>query len=274
MSNRVAFAIACHPDDIEFMMSGTLILLKEAGYETHYLNVANGSCGSMKESAARLKPMRKKEGQEAARILGAHFHPSLADDLDIFYEPKLLRRLAAVIRDVRPSILLTHSLHDYMEDHTNTARLTVTAAFARGMPNYATNPRRAPIDGDVTVYHALPHGLRDAMRLRIFPESFVDVSSVHETRLAALAAHRSQQNWLDASQKMSSYLQTMEDVARSVGEMSGSARSRFVLAEGWRRHHYAGFCAKEADPLHDALQKKYRINPGYQRWLDAGLGNS
>ena len=41
---KVAFAIACHPDDIEFMMAGTLTRLKEdLGYEIHYMNIANGS---------------------------------------------------------------------------------------------------------------------------------------------------------------------------------------------------------------------------------------
>ena len=47
MSDRV-FAIAAHPDDIEFVMAGTMMLLDDAGYELHYMNIANGSCGSVK----------------------------------------------------------------------------------------------------------------------------------------------------------------------------------------------------------------------------------
>jgi LmbE family N-acetylglucosaminyl deacetylase len=35
---KAAIAIAAHPDDIEFVMAGTLVLLKRAGYETHYFN--------------------------------------------------------------------------------------------------------------------------------------------------------------------------------------------------------------------------------------------
>ena len=45
MSKR-AFAIACHPDDLEFGMMGTMMLLKDAGYEVHYMNVSNGSLGT------------------------------------------------------------------------------------------------------------------------------------------------------------------------------------------------------------------------------------
>lgn len=51
-NRKVAFAIGAHPDDIEFMMGGTLFLLKEAGFESHYMTVANGSCGTTTHSAA------------------------------------------------------------------------------------------------------------------------------------------------------------------------------------------------------------------------------
>jgi LmbE family N-acetylglucosaminyl deacetylase len=41
-----AIAIAAHPDDIELTMVGTLLLLKKAGYEIHYMNLSGGNCGS------------------------------------------------------------------------------------------------------------------------------------------------------------------------------------------------------------------------------------
>ncbi|MDO8544510.1 MAG: PIG-L family deacetylase [Opitutaceae bacterium] len=268
MSPKVALAIAAHPDDIEFMMAGTLLLLRAAGWEIHYLNVANGSLGSVTMSAARARVTRAREARAAARILGAHFHASLVDDLGVYYEPKLLGRLAAIVRDVKPGVVLTHSLQDYMEDHMNTARLAVSAAFTRGMPNYATRPRRGPVEGDLTVYHGMPHTLRDGMGRRVRPESYVNVTGVHATKLEALSAHRSQQNWLDVSQGMSSYLRTMEDMSRELGTMS----RRFRYAEGWRRHNFAGFCAPDADPLRDALGKNYLRNPGYARWIEMGTG--
>jgi len=43
---RVALAVGAHPDDVEFMMAGTLSLLAKAGFEPHILTVANGSCGT------------------------------------------------------------------------------------------------------------------------------------------------------------------------------------------------------------------------------------
>src|SRR5215467_7383767 len=104
MGKPAAIAIGAHPDDIEFYMAGTLVLLKQAGYETHYVTVASGNCGSAKQNSAKTRAQRKKEAKAAAGVLGAHFHPSLTDDLGILYEMGLLRRLASLIREVRPSI--------------------------------------------------------------------------------------------------------------------------------------------------------------------------
>jgi LmbE family N-acetylglucosaminyl deacetylase len=248
-----AIAIAAHPDDIEFCMAGTLLLLREAGWETHYLNLASGNCGSAELSGSRTRVVRRKESKAAARLLGAVYHPSYLDDLEIFYEDSALRRLAAIVREVQPTIVLTHSPQDYMEDHMNTARLAVTAAFARGMPNYRTQPARRAFDEPVTVYHAMPHGLCDGLRQPIIPEAFVNTTPVQATKRAALACHRSQKEWLDRSQGMDSYLCAMDEMSRAVGKLSG----RFEHAEGWRRHSHLGFCGAEADPLREALGRQY-----------------
>ncbi len=255
-----AIAIAAHPDDIEFCMAGTLLLLREAGWETHYFNLSTGNCGSLTMNAARTRVARRREAQNAARILGARWHAPIADDLEIVYDVRILRRVASVIRLVKPAIVLTHSPVDYMEDHMATSRLAATAAFARGMPNFRTTPPRPAVEGDVTVYHAMPHGLRDGLRQRVVPGAWVDTSTVHAVKRDALAAHRSQRDWLDASQGMDSYLKAMDAMSAEVAYSS----PRFRLAEGWRRHLHLGFSAAEVDPLADVLGKRYRINERYE----------
>jgi len=256
IQNQSAFAIGAHPDDIEFYMAGTLLLLKEAGWEIHYLNVSSGNCGSAEFDSATTRRVRRRESEAAAKILGAHWHPPFCDDLEILYDLETLRRVAAAIREVKPSIVLTHSPQDYMEDHTNTCRLVVTAAFAHGMPNFKTVPARKPYADDVTIYHAMPHGLCDGLRRRIVPGAFVDTTAVHAIKLCALAVHNSQQGWLDVSQGMNSYLRTMDEMSLAVGRLS----RKFKHAEGWRRHLHLGFSGSEIDPLKDALGRRCLAN--------------
>jgi LmbE family N-acetylglucosaminyl deacetylase len=263
MPGPTAIAIGAHPDDIEFYMAGTLLQLKQAGFEIHYLNLASGNCGSVEYNGATTRSIRRREARAAAKRLGAHFHPSLTDDLEIFYTLDLLRRLAAVIRDVKPRIVLTHPPQDYMEDHTNTCRLAVTAAFTRGMPNFKSVPARPVADYEVTLYHAMPHGLCDGLRQRLLPGLFVNTAPVHELKRTALAEHKSQQSWLDVSQGLNSYLLAMEEMSLEVGRMS----KRFKHAEGWRRHLHFGFCGPEADPLPRALGRHCFISRAYERRL-------
>lgn len=244
------FAIAAHPDDIEFGMAGTMLLLRRAGWDLHAMNVADGSCGSLTMGAAETAAVRLAEAQAAAERLGAVLHPPLAPDLRVIYSEPLLRRLASVVRDVQPDIVLLPSLTDYMEDHTETARLGVTAAFSRAMPNFPVDPDRAPFAKPVAVYHAQPHGHRDALNRFVTPGFVVDVGGVLDEKVALLAEHRSQFDMLGQTQGMSSLRDTLRDFAREMGSLTGVCE----YGEGWRRHNPRGFCDEGADPLREALR--------------------
>ena len=249
MTTKTAIAIAAHPDDIEFFMAGTLMLLGRAGYEIHYMNIANGCCGTTEYDIETITRMRRDEAQQAAASIGAIFHESICNDLEIFYEQATLAKVTSVIREVAPEIVLTHAPSDYMEDHMNTSRLAVSAAFCRGMPNFPVDPPRDPVDQTVTVYHAQPYSHRDPLRQLVTPDLWVDVGDVLEEKVTMLAKHASQKLWLDQSQGHDSYLQTLRDLDAEGGQLSG----RFQYAEGWRRHLHLGFCGPDDNPLVDAL---------------------
>jgi LmbE family N-acetylglucosaminyl deacetylase len=249
----IALAAAAHPDDIEFMMAGTLLLLKEAGADIHMWNLASGHCGSTRQNREEIVRVRWQEAQESARIAEATLHPPLFDDFAIFYDAQSLARVAAVIREIKPSIILTQSPQDYMEDHQNACRLIVTAAFCRGMPNFATQPTRSTYETPVALYHALPHGLCDGLRNRIVPDSYVNIESVLKTKREMLASHQSQKEWLEVSQAMNAYVTQMENMSREVGFMSGC----FQYAEGWRQHRHLGFGPEQFNPLRVVLAERY-----------------
>lgn len=247
-------AIAAHPDDIEFVMAGTLLLLGKAGYELHYMNLSTGNCGSTVYDSRQTAAIRLGEAQNSARILGAEFHPPICNDFEILYSKELLKEVAEVVRKVRPSVVLTHSPVDYMEDHMNTSRLAVTACFIRGIANYATEN---PPDGNYNcaIYHAMPHGLCGPLGERVTPDIFINTTEVHDQKMDALRAHQSQQEWLESSQRMNSYLLAMDSFSEQLGRMSG----KFRYAEGWRKHYHLGFSDEGYDPLHE-LGDNYMIS--------------
>jgi LmbE family N-acetylglucosaminyl deacetylase len=241
----VALAVVAHPDDVEFMMAGTLLLLREAGADIHIWNLANGCLGTVRHTRAEISAIRWQEAQDAARVAGATAHPPLFDDMAIFFDGPSLARVSAGIREIGPDIILTQPVVDYMEDHQNTARLVVSAAFSRGMPNLVTNPIRGPVEGPVAIYHALPSGLRGPTGERPVASHLVDIGTVFPLKKEMLSRHRSQKEWLDVSQGMDAYLRTMEDLGREAGRMSG----RFELAEGFSQHWHLGYSDPGWDPL-------------------------
>jgi len=252
-------ALFAHPDDIEFRAAGTLLLLAQRGWDLHYCNLANGNLGSAQMATKETELVRRAESKHAAKLLGATWHRSFCNDLQIFYNDALIRRVCSLVRLTQPTIVLTHPAQDYMEDHMITARLAVTGAFARGVPNYRSTPDRPPVLEPLTIYHSMPHGLVDPLRKRVEPEAYVDVTQVHATKRDALACHNSQKDWLDLTQGPDSYLNGLDRDSLVLGRRSGN----FTHAEAWTRHLHLGFGAEADNPLHVALGENYSLNPDF-----------
>ena len=244
-----ALAIAAHPDDIEFIFAGTMLQLAARGYDLHYINLCDGSKGSTTLDNETCAATRLKEAKDACKVLGATFYDPIYADMESQYTPQNLRRVASVVRQSQPSIVLTHAPVDYMEDHEIACRLAVTAAFAHAMPNFHTDPPTEIYSHPVTVYHAQPYGNCTPMGEVITPHLFVDTTPVIDRQVESLACHASQKEWLDKSQGLDSYLVTMRDLAAEMGTASG----KFQYAEGWRRRNHLGFCKASDDPLAETL---------------------
>lgn len=76
-------------------------------------------------------------------------------------------------------------------------------------------------------------------------------------------AHVSQQAWLDETQGFGSFVGEMDEMSRTIGDMSG----RYEVAEGWRRHSHLGFSARDQDPLAVALADVSTVDEGCEKSL-------
>jgi len=242
-------ALFAHPDDIEFVAAGTLLLLKDLGWQVHYCNLANGCCGSTTTDRTETAAIRLAESERSAQLLGATYYPPICDDLNIFYNPDSLAKVASIVRQAKPSIVLTHAAIDYMEDHMETCRLAVSATFAKGVRNFACTPERPSFEGDVAIYHAQPHGNRTPLNEIVRPSIAIPIDTVMQRKIAMLECHQSQQLWLQTTQGMNSYLQTMLELGEEVARLSAIKKTECQYAEGWHKHLHLGFGSHDFDPL-------------------------
>ena len=172
-------AVMAHPDDIEMTCAGTLVLLKRAGWDVHMATMTAGDLGSGTRSRAQISRIRKREAAASARLLGAGYTCLGFQDLTIVYGEAAKRRVSALVRLVRPDLLIVPSPVDYMADHEETPRIVREAAFASTVPNWKASlagRRPKPAEKLPAILYADPIDHVDHFGRRVPAECVVDIT--------------------------------------------------------------------------------------------------
>jgi len=238
---KTVLGIFAHPDDAEIVCSGTLSLFRKAGWEVHIATMAKGDKGTYEYSREEISRIRKKEGVNAAEIIGAKYHCLEFEDLYVLYNHETISKTTSLIRKIRPSVVFTASPNDYMADHEITSLIVQTACFSCGIKNLETF--EDPFEPTPYLYYCDPLEGKDKFGIQIVPSFYVDITSEMPKKKRALSCHISQQNWLLGHQQ-SEYVLSME----RFGEKRGK-EINVQYAEGFRQHLGHGF------PQDNILQK-------------------
>ena len=248
-------AVMAHPDDIEFTCAGTLVLLKRAGWEVHLATMTAGDLGTASLSRAAISRIRKKEAAASARLLGAGYTCLGFDDLTIVYDDATKRRVSALLRVVRPDLVIVPSPVDYMADHEETPRIVREAAFASTVPNWKASlggRRPPPCTKLPAILYADPIDLVDHFGRRVAASLVVDTTGSIDLKERMLACHDSQRSWLRHQHGEDEYLLWMRRVGADRARDFG--RPAVAYAEGFRPHLGHGF--PREDHLTAALGKR------------------
>ncbi len=184
-----ALAIGAHPDDVEFWCGATLARWSRSGTRVHHLICTDGSKGTWDPDAAldELVALRQREQRDAARALGATGEVVFLGEVDgeLTHSRDVISRVAAVIRAVRPDVVLGHDpwkryrLHP---DHRAAGFITTDAIVAARDPHFFPEHGSAPHRPTALLLFEAdePNHLEEA-----------DDDGL-AARIAALEAHRSQ----------------------------------------------------------------------------------
>jgi LmbE family N-acetylglucosaminyl deacetylase/CheY-like chemotaxis protein len=118
---EMVLAIGAHPDDVEIGAAGTLLAHRAAGDTVAILTLSRGARGGDQLRRAR-------ESQEAAEVIGARLFLDDLEDTHIAEGSLTIGVIDAVIAEVQPTIVYTHSINDVHQDHRNTHRAVMVAA--------------------------------------------------------------------------------------------------------------------------------------------------
>lgn len=183
-------ALGAHPDDVEIGAGGLVARLARGGAE---VTVAVASVPTLPDT-------RRWEAAEGARLLGARLRllteePSRVEDMPMH---RLVARLDALIGELKPQLVITHSAVDLHWDHRLLHQATISSL------------RRTPCD--LLAFLSSPEMNAN---VRAVGQCYADITDTMDVKLQAIAAHASQVGGPKYD------LEAARDLARALGRLSG-----------------------------------------------------
>lgn len=186
-SSGALLVFGAHPDDIEFGCGGVVAAETQGGRPAHFVVCSRGEAGTHGTPAGRTR-----EARDAAKRLGATVEfANLGGDAHFDVTPAHAIKLAAIIRRIRPAVVLVPSVVENQHpDHVKLGRLVRDAT------------RLARYGGLKELRRQRPHAIGQLFFYAVTPEAephdlgrvLVDISApaVVAAWTASMEAHASQ----------------------------------------------------------------------------------
>ena len=173
-------AIGPHRDDVELLCGGVLVKHAWKGHRTGIIDLTQGEMGT--RGSAEL---RAAEAERAADVLGVAVRTNLGlPDAAIENTPETRRRLAVLLRELRPRVVIGPAPRGRHPDHRVAAQLVRDACFLAGLAKLdAGTPPHRPLK----VLHSITY-----REDHVKPTFVADISAEFETKLEAIRCYGSQ----------------------------------------------------------------------------------
>ena len=188
---RTVLAIGAHPDDLELAIGGMLARLSR---ESARVVMAVVSVPSDFET-------RRAEAQRAAQILGCELRILIDDGckrIDDIKNYQLVGMLDALVRELQPAAVLTHSANEFHRDHVAVHNACISTQRLKAFDFFHFNP---------TMCRPVP--------VEFHPRAYVDITDSIDLKMKSIEAHTSQFGSRGLDSEM------YRDLARLTGRMVG-----------------------------------------------------
>jgi LmbE family N-acetylglucosaminyl deacetylase len=227
---KKVLVVTAHPDDLDFMMGGTLKLWSMKGIELHYLICTNGDQGGFDPNIARadMPQIRQREQRAAGEVLGAtsieflnyvdgHLTPTL----------ELRKKIVAHIRKIQPDRMAIQSPERNWDrigashpDHLAAGEAAIQAVYPDARNEFAFM--------DLLEQGLQPWKVREVwVASHPTPDHFVDITTTIEDKIKAIKAHASQLPDLRALDERIHEWSAM--IAKANGLPAGSYAEQFKI---------------------------------------------
>jgi N-acetylglucosamine malate deacetylase 1 len=174
-------AFGAHPDDVEIGAGGILAKHVKQGYRVAICNLTEAEL-----SSNGTLERRRVEARRAAEILGVEQIIDLSFPDRGLGEREQINRMAQVIRQCKPRIVLAPYFEDRHPDHVACSRMAKEAIFDAGI-----RKKKTPGDEEAhRVSQFFYYFINDVHQADVI----VDISDVYEQKVESILAYQSQFN--------------------------------------------------------------------------------
>lgn len=181
MGNKLKIlCVGAHPDDVEIGMGGTVLSMRERGYEILVLDLSNGE-----PTPQGSVPVRLKEAENSAKLMGVHRKILGMPNRYILDSIENRMSIAGEIRLFQPDYVFAPWIEDGHPDHVAAGHLVESARFyaklsKTDLPGEPCYPRRV-------IFYFPIH-----IRLRREPSFVNDIGKYIEKKREAILCYESQ----------------------------------------------------------------------------------
>ncbi|MGC8601962.1 MAG: PIG-L deacetylase family protein [Thermoprotei archaeon] len=206
-SDRI-LVVGAHVGDADVMAGALAAHFSRHGGEITFLHLTYGERGNPRVPPEKYRIQKMAEAEESAKKLGVKVMFMGLEDGNLSVSNELSRRIAMIIRKLRPSTVITHWMGSTHQDHAAAHYLTLNAVEYAASQTLEGEPHKV---GEV--YFA--ENVEDPYFF--FPTVFVDVSDVFDVYMDALKVHE----YIRQSAYGINFLQYYEGILRSRGASVG-----------------------------------------------------
>jgi LmbE family N-acetylglucosaminyl deacetylase len=175
-------AIGAHAGDVEISMGSAILAHTIRGHHATIVHLTLGAKGHLTLSEKEYSLQKQSESAVAAKKLGADLRvlPYLDGELQPSEEAKL--QVADLIREVKPTHILTHWQGSIHKDHIATYQIVKDAIFYAALPSILRSYPAHEVNGPY-----LAENWEDS--IGYVPQIYLDVSDVFDAWLNAVRSY-------------------------------------------------------------------------------------
>src|SRR5262245_28816828 len=227
-SGERVLAVVAHPDDCELLCAGALARARKDGATIAVCVMCKGDKGQPATPIPDLAGVRRGEAAAAAKLLGAELLTGDFPDGELADTTEARRKVIAIYRQFKPTLVIAHSPADYHPDHRAASALAEAASWFAASGGYMPEHKALPSQPELW--------WMDTINMSGFePGFFVDVSDFADLKLQMLNCHKSQlARWQDRDFSPLEHVMKAQYSAR--GAQAGvAAAEAFQVHSAWRR---------------------------------------